>query len=220
MFQHIYYRIVLILTTYKFSKHKTMIKTTRSDLPLEDINSNSSVFSFPIKSRLRSQLGTPLDGRYGAMEPKYLRKAVATLLKKVDLNGVKYIIGIPEGGTIPAYEFASSCGLMLILASHSEPCERNAIKFIEPHSYRDRQAKYIFGLEEGEKVIVVEDEITTGNTVINCVRSLRNAGVICEEVVAVYCSDDQSVHQKLKAENIRLSYLWTFHVGIVSDYSK
>jgi orotate phosphoribosyltransferase len=191
-----------------------------SNISIKPENSNAKVFSFPVMARSRSQLGTPLDGRYGAMDPQHLRAAVAALMKKTSLIGVRYIVGIPEGGVIPAYEFASSCGLTLILASHSQPADNDAIKFIEPHSYEDRQAKYIFGLNAGDKVIIVEDEITTGRTIINCVRSLRNAGVVCEDVVAIYCSDDLSTHEKLISENIRLSFLWSFNSRIINAHSE
>lgn len=177
------------------------------------------VFDFPIVARSRSQLGTPLDGRYGAMDPLQLQAAIASLSKLVDLNDIDYVIGIPEGGIAPAYEFASSCGLKLILASHSEPAKMDAIKFIEPHSYPDRSAKYIYGLKKGDKVIVVEDEVTTGKTIINCVNSLRNAGVICEDVVTIYCADDASIFEKVTSENIRLSYLWQFNKKIVGEHS-
>lgn len=183
-------------------------------------NPNSKVFSFSVMGRSRSQLGTLLDGRYGAMDPKHLHAAIAELRKKVKLTGVQYVLGIPEGGVMPAYEFASSCDCRLVLASHSQPTNNNYIKFIEPHSYNDRKAKYIFGLKEGDKVLIVEDEITTGRTIINCVRSLRSAGIICEDVATIYCSDDVSVHRQILAEKLRLSYVWLFNKQIINDHSE
>jgi orotate phosphoribosyltransferase len=187
--------------------------------PVVPSNQDASLFAFPIVARSRSQLGTPLDGRYGAMVPEQLRAAMGALIPRVSLKNVDYIIGIPEGGSIPAYEFASSTNIKLILASHGQPAASDAIQFIEPHEIQDRSVKYIHGLPRGARTVIVEDEITTGRTIINCVRSLRRAGVFCDEVVTIYCADDASVHAQIAAENVRLHYLWTFSQEIVDEQS-
>ncbi len=181
------------------------------------VDNEASVFAFPIVARSRSQLGTPLDGRYGAMVPAQLRSAVHALIPRVSLEGVDYIVGIPEGGLIPAYEFALSCQKKLILASHSQPAVSGAVQFFEPHSFPDRSAKYIHGLREGDRVIIVEDEVTTGRTIINCVRALRDAGIFCDDVVSIYCADDALMRSCMVAENIRLHYLWTFSQELVDE---
>lgn len=174
------------------------------------LETDSSVFVFPIIARSRGQLGTPLDGRYGAMIPSELRSAIARLILRLNLEGVDYIIGIPEGGLIPAYEFASATKIKLILASHSQPDGLDSIRFIEPHSTSDNRIKFIYGLSPGDKVVVVEDEVTTGATLLNCVRALREAGVLCEDVASIYCADDASIFQRLATANIRLHHLWNF----------
>jgi adenine phosphoribosyltransferase len=189
-------------------------------MTIEDKIYNNSLFPFPIIARSRSQLGTPLDGRYGAMTPSELRLAINTLIQRANLEGVDYIVGIPEGGMIPAYEFASSINKKLVLASHSQPENTDAIKFFEPHSIKDRSAKYIYGLKKGDTVIVVEDEITTGRTIINCVNALRQAGISCTEVVSIYCADGLLMYEKLKKENIKLNFLWNISQDIVDELLK
>jgi orotate phosphoribosyltransferase len=39
--------------------------------------------------------------------------------------------------------------------------------------------------EEGERVVVVEDIVTSGGAALDAVRSLRQVGLICETVVCV-----------------------------------
>lgn len=180
----------------------------------------NSLFHFPIVARSRSQLGTPLDGRYGAMSPSQMRHSISALIPRVNLEGVDYIIGIPEGGVIPAYEFASSCNLKLILASHSQPAEVEAIKFYEPHSLPGRSAKYIYGLPQGSRVIIVEDEVTTGQTIRNCVKALRDAGIHCDDVVSIYCADDATMRSQMVAEKIRLHWLWKFGQDIIDGLTQ
>lgn len=188
--------------------------------PLDIPNTESSVFSVPIIARSRGQLGTPLDGRYGAMDPLQLSSAIARLIPRVNLEGVNYIIGIPEGGYLPAYAFAAAANTKLILASDFQPEASAAIHFIEPHIHTHNRNKYIFGLKPGDKVVVVEDELTTGATMCNCVRALRNANVHCDDIVSIYCADNPSVHSRLAAENIRLHHLWNFSMKVVDELSK
>ncbi|MBC8126591.1 MAG: phosphoribosyltransferase domain-containing protein [Gloeobacteraceae cyanobacterium ES-bin-144] len=185
--------------------------------PESTSETESSVFTFQITGRSRGQLGTPLDGRYGAMVPAQLRSAIAKLIPRVNLEGVDYIIGIPEGGLIPAYEFAVSSNIKLVLASHSQPAAPGFIRFIEPHMHADSCNNYVYGLKSGDKVVVVEDEVTTGATMSNCVTALRNAGVICNDVVSIYAADDASMLARLRAENIQLHYLWNFSKKTVDD---
>jgi orotate phosphoribosyltransferase len=53
-------------------------------------------------------------------------------------------------------------------------------------------------------VVVVEDEITSGNTVINCVRALRAAGIECDRVATIYVADDVNLRDRLAAEGLKV----------------
>jgi adenine/guanine phosphoribosyltransferase-like PRPP-binding protein len=160
-----------------------------------------------IVGRPRAQLVTVIDGRYGAMDPGALRSAVATLARDVDLTGLQYVIGIPEGGYIPAYAFAVETGLHVVLASIFEPNAPDVVSFVEEHDKPPVAAKHILGLSAGDHVIVVEDEVTSGRTIINCVRALRAAGVHCDQVATIYAADDPEMRARVAAEGIRLHAL-------------
>ena len=71
----------------------------------------SRVRAVPVPGRARGQLGHPLDGRYGAMRPEALEREVENLRTMTPLSGVRYVLGIPEGGTAPALTFARQAGL-------------------------------------------------------------------------------------------------------------
>lgn len=86
-----------------------------------------------IVGRARGQLAIPVDGRYKPLDPKDLRPAIAWLVQEVDLEGVEYALGIPEGGYIPAYVFAVEAGLRVVLATVYEPNVRGVVSFIEEH---------------------------------------------------------------------------------------
>ncbi len=149
-------------------------------------------------------MANALDGRYGPMDSFALRKAIARLIESADLAGVNYVMGIPEGGMIPAYAFGISASLPVVLASALEPDLPGLIRFSMDHAPPASATKYLYGLEPGDHVIVVDDEVTTGWSIINCVRALRAAKVRCDQVAAIYASDDQDMHSRLAAEGIRL----------------
>jgi adenine/guanine phosphoribosyltransferase-like PRPP-binding protein len=171
------------------------MKNTRAPITLSAVE---------IVGRARAQLATPVDGRYGAMDPAELRPAIAWLAHKVDLEGVKYALGIPEGGYIPAYAFAVETGLRVVLASVFRPNVPGIVSFLEEHDAPPISGKHFDGLIAGDHVIIVEDEVTSGQTIINCVRALRGAGIRCDQVATIYAADDPLMRGRVEAEGIRL----------------
>jgi adenine phosphoribosyltransferase len=161
-----------------------------------------------IVGRARAQLATPVDGRYGPMDPDDLRLAIEWLAREIDLEGVKYALGIPEGGYIPAYAFAVETGLRVVLASVYQPNVPGVVSFIEEHDVPPISGKHFHGLSAGDRVIVVEDEVTSGRTIVNCVRALRAAGILCDQVATIYAADDPAMRARVAAEGIHLHAAW------------
>jgi orotate phosphoribosyltransferase len=159
----------------------------------------------PIAGRARGQLASPVDGRYGPLDPEHLRPAISWLARQVDLADARYALGIPEGGCIPAYAFAVETGVRVVLATIWQPSVPGVVSFIEEHDGPAMGGKHILGLSTGDHVIIVEDEVTSGRTVVNCVRALRAAGIRCDQVAAIYAADDPAMRARLAAEAIRLT---------------
>jgi adenine/guanine phosphoribosyltransferase-like PRPP-binding protein len=162
----------------------------------------------PIIGRARAQLATPVDGRYGPMNPDDLRPAIEWLAREIDLEGAEYALGIPEGGYIPAYAFAVETGLRVVLASIFQPNVPGLVSFTEEHDEPPISEKHFDGLSAGDHVIVVEDEVTSGRTIINCVRALRAAQIRCDQVATIYAADDPEMRARVAAEGIRLHVAW------------
>jgi len=168
----------------------------------------------PIVGRDRGQLASAVDGRYGALDPAALDAAIGWLTSQIDLSGVRYVVGIPEGGTIPAYAFARATGLKVILATIWQPDLPGVISFAEAHDPPPVTGKHIFGLAPGDRVVIVEDEVSSGRTVVNCIRALRSAGIQCNQVATIYAADDRSMRARLTAERINLSAASAFDAEI------
>jgi orotate phosphoribosyltransferase len=84
-----------------------------------------------------------------------------------------------------------------------QPDATGVISFCQDHVRSSSGGKHVVGLSAGKTVIVVEDEVTSGWTIINCVRALRAAGVHCNQVATIYAADDPAVRARFVDEGIR-----------------
>jgi orotate phosphoribosyltransferase len=154
-------------------------------------------------NQARAQLAHRFDGRYQPMSPKELAAILRELAAAIDVSDVNYILGFPEGGVIPAFAFAQIVDRPLILSTRLALDLPPTISFEEPHSGLGT-THYIRGLHEGDHVVVIEDEVTTGRTVINAVRALRRSGVRIDTVGALLAVDDSGMWQSMSDEQVSL----------------
>jgi adenine/guanine phosphoribosyltransferase-like PRPP-binding protein len=149
----------------------------------------------------------PLNGRLHPVDHAALEGLVEELAARVDTSAVDYILGFPEGGSIPAYAFGRAAGRPVILASRLQLDLADAIVFEEPHA-RTGKVQYVYGLKRGDRVAIVEDELTNGRTTVNAVRAVRAAGIHVEHVVTLLAIDHPGLWRRMRAEGL------TLHVGI------
>jgi orotate phosphoribosyltransferase len=103
-----------------------------------------------------------------------LCRALADKLRAEGYGGVGQIVSPAVGGIIPGYETARHLGVPAIYT------ERVDGKF---------QLRRGFEIKKGEKVLVVEDIVTTGLSIRECIDCLRDIGA---DVVAAACLIDRS----------------------------
>jgi adenine/guanine phosphoribosyltransferase-like PRPP-binding protein len=151
----------------------------------------------------RRHLVHPLNGRFHPVDHKALDALVQALASRVDLAGVDYVLGFPEGGSIPAYAFARLVDRPLILASRLPLDLPGRITFEQPGA-RLGTTQYLHGLSPGHHVVIVEDELTSGVSAVNAVRALRAGGVVIGEIAALFVIDHPSLWRRLDAERVTL----------------
>jgi orotate phosphoribosyltransferase len=103
-----------------------------------------------------------------------LCRALAKKLRAEGYGGVSQIVSPAVGGIIPGYETARHLGVPAIYT------ERVDGRF---------QLRRGFEVARGEKVLVVEDIVTTGLSIRECIDCLRAIGA---DVVAAACLIDRS----------------------------
>ncbi len=139
------------------------------------------------------QCGALLEGHFilssGLRSPVFLQKArvfmhpdkaerlcraLAQKIRSEGYGGVSQVVSPAVGGIIPGYETARHLGLPAVYT------ERVDGKF---------QLRRGFEVKKGEKVLVVEDIVTTGLSIRECIDCLRAIGA---DVVAAACLVDRS----------------------------
>lgn len=149
----------------------------------------------------------PFDGRLIALDPKKLRAASQELASKLNLGGVEYIVGFAEGGVLSAYGIAEVANIPLVCSYRVRLKAPNEITFLEPHS--ERAAHFVYGLKEGSKIVIIEDEITTGSTLLNAVREFSINGILIKDI-GTFVLNCESRENILRVENLgyRVKYLY------------
>jgi len=111
------------------------------------------------------------------MHPARAEKLCRALAQKIRAEGygdVSQIVSPAVGGIIPGYETARHLGVPAIYT------ERVEGKF---------ELRRGFELQPGEKVIIVEDIVSTGISIRECIEAIRKTG---SDVVAAACLIDRS----------------------------
>ena len=111
------------------------------------------------------------------MHPAKAEKLCRALAEKIRAEGygdVSQIVSPAVGGIIPGYETARHLGVPAIYT------ERVEGKF---------ELRRGFELQPGEKVIIVEDIVSTGISIRECIEAIRKTGA---DVVAAACLIDRS----------------------------
>jgi adenine phosphoribosyltransferase len=123
-----------------------------------------------------------LDGLCEPVDPEDLADVALRLWRscreQLDLSegGPDFLLGLEAGGIVPALALAQTSGIPFKIAWKLCLELPGAIHFTEPHN--PRPDMYAYGIEAGARILIVDDEITTGRTLAGLIRALRQAGAV------------------------------------------
>lgn len=124
-----------------------------------------------------------LDGRFVKSNSRTLHRIISNLNKMLPVSKPNEIIfGFTEGSILLTAALASSRKSNFVCSTRSRRLDiENEIVFIEEH--RDKTpTHFIYALEKGNQVILIEDEISTGKTVLNAYKVFKKYGI---KIIAV-----------------------------------
>jgi len=133
-------------------------------------------YRFGTRPDLLAEIGEALALRIAAIEPAATR------------------IAAPEVGAIALAAAASLRSGLPFVIVRKAPKEYGTTKRLEG------------AFEPGERLVVVEDVVTSGGAAIDSVRALRDAGLVCETVICVVDREEGGA-EAMAAEDITLHRL-------------
>lgn len=135
--------------------------------------------SVPETSRHERIIHT-LDGLEQPVDADDLLATGLELWKKANnemvLGPVDYLLGLDAGGIIPTLALAQAAALPYKIAWKLHLPLAGMVQFSEPHARRTDV--YAYEITPGSRVLLVDDEITTGQTLANLTERLRHAGAV------------------------------------------
>lgn len=111
------------------------------------------------------------------MYPDVAARAVAKIVSKIDRDEIDLVVGPAMGGVVVSYEVARQLGKPGIFVEREDG---------------DFSLRRGFAIEKGQKVLVVEDVITTGKSIKEAIELVEDHGGL---VVGLFCLVDRGEHQ-------------------------
>jgi ADP-ribosyl-[dinitrogen reductase] hydrolase len=115
-----------------------------------------------------------LDGLIQPVDKTYVQQIMTNLIEKCDYKKADVIIGVDSSGYIPAYAASVITDIPLLNTKKAELDIENKIKFLEPGT--PHPEIFLYEMPSESNVIIIDDEIMTGSTVVNLTKSLRSHG--------------------------------------------
>jgi len=147
-----------------------------------------------------------LDGIFGPLDTQKVLKVIRYLSKKIDWKNVDYIVGFDSRGIIPSLFFSYVSKKPLLITYKLKLDLPNRIKFFEPHAVG--KDIYIYGPKRGDKVILVDDEIYSGDSMVEAIKELQKRGIIIKDIVCLIEAVKLGARNKIRKFGFNLkSYL-------------
>ncbi len=127
-----------------------------------------------------------LDGRFEIGQPSKAIKIVQKLNEKLAPSVPnESVIGFAEGSTLLAWLLAFSRNSNFVTSTKSQKSD-----YLEPIVFEEEHRAvgsrhYLYPIKPGAQVIMVEDEISTGNTMLNAYKKLYDYGVDVIGIAAI-----------------------------------
>lgn len=134
-----------------------------------------------------------LQGKHIPVEPSktftLFDELVLEILKSIDISEKVVVIGFAETATAIGHYIASSlsnCIYYMQTTRESISHTTSLLDFKEEHSHATEQLLYgtIDNLKRCDRIIFVDDEISTGNTILNFIREIEAIGIHTQYSVA------------------------------------
>lgn len=140
-----------------------------------------------IKQNGRNYLIIPLFNHSVATHPATLHMAANAVIDSVDWqkNQIDTIVSEEETGGFLAVCVAIQRNIPFTLAKQNPVHLPGEIAIEFSMAYNDKMTLHLNGVKKGDKVVIVEDFVDTGGTMIALIQALQKAGAQIVDIVAL-----------------------------------
>ncbi len=126
----------------------------------------------------------PITDGIPCIEPEVLEDVVKRIMEVTDLN-VDYIV-TPEAMGIPMATLLSyKTEIPLNIIRKKEYKLKGELKVYQKTGYAECKM-YVNGLKKGDRVLIVDDIVSTGGTLLGIIKVLKKAGIKIADVITVF----------------------------------
>jgi ADP-ribosyl-[dinitrogen reductase] hydrolase len=143
-----------------------------------------------------------LDGLIEPIDPVYLNEIMRRLFMQISYLSDDLILGVDSSGYIPALAASHLTGLQVVNSKKANLDVDDRLVFLEPGT--PNPEIFVYRLPTQSRIIIVDDEILTGKTVINLARALRQSGHYVLGAVVPVESSCHDARERLKQEGVSL----------------
>ena len=152
----------------------------------------------------------PISDGVPSIDPHMIEEIAEYILKITDIREVDTILTIEAMGIPVAIALSLKTGVPMTIVRKRPYFLEGEVELSQSTGY-SKGTLYINGLKRGDRVIIVDDVISTGGTLLALVKALKNIGVEVEDIISVIGRGDG--YLKLKELGVSPKILVTIDVG-------
>lgn len=183
---------------YGFSYIERVGKRLASVLPIDV----ETIRRYNYTGKRQNMVVHDVDGIVVPTDGVYIEEIMRRLMGQIDYRRGDYIISLDSTGYIPGLSASTATGLPLINAKKAEIDIENKIEFCEPGTPHSQL--FIYNLPKGARVVIIDDEIMTGDTMVNLVKALEISGNEILGIVVPIESSKYNARKKIEDMGYKL----------------
>ena len=126
----------------------------------------------------------PVTDGVPRMDPEVLKAIVKLTVERVDWSQIDVLLGIEAMGLPLAAPLSMATGVPLVVARKRSYGLEGEVKIDQATGY-SKGVMYLNDINEGERVAILEDVLSTGGTLEAVIEGVHRAGAEVTEIVAV-----------------------------------
>ena len=130
----------------------------------------------------------PVTDGVPRMNPEVLTAITELVVGRVDWSGVDILLGIEAMGLPLTAPLSMATGIPLVIARKRSYGLDGEVEIDQSTGY-SKGAMYLNDLQQGERVTILDDVLSTGGTLEAVIEGVRRAGAEVTEIIAVVEKD-------------------------------